>query len=170
MDRGTDEKVADFRGMAGGRGEWEGEGDTYAGDYLSGVCSGGGTPSLRRTGEHPSSGVQKMAGVGRTPLAGMCGREVDFSNRTKFSVGRGKMKKIYTTAEDFAKEFVREATQSKGLWVGGTFEVEEKVVSIKAFNKWVQRVECNGVQDGQDFGTQREMRDWIVRFVQGGKR
>lgn len=69
------------------------------------------------------------------------------------------MKTDYKTAADFAKDVVM---HSKNAWVSGFFCVGGQTVGIKAFGKWVQVLQVNQTRDGQQFATQRAMKDYIV--------
>ena len=72
------------------------------------------------------------------------------------------MKQHYDTATDFASDVAREA---KGAWVNGTFDVNGTQVGIKAYGKWVQRINANCLTDGGEFKTQAAMRSFIVSHV-----
>jgi hypothetical protein len=68
----------------------------------------------------------------------------------------------YDTPEAFAKDVAKHA--SKG-WVNGTYDVNGQAVGIKAYGKWVQRMNVNCLTDGSEFKTQRDMVAWIVQLI-----
>lgn len=72
------------------------------------------------------------------------------------------MKQHYDTPEEFAADVAKHA---KSAWVNGTFDVNGQAVGIKAYNKWVQRINCNCLTDGGEFSTQAAMRAFIVSHV-----
>ena len=66
------------------------------------------------------------------------------------------------TAETYAADCV--AMAQKG-WINGTETIEGKTVGIKAHGKWIQRIEVNGMRDSGEFGTQRDMREFIITAI-----
>lgn len=72
------------------------------------------------------------------------------------------MKTQYNTPEEFATDVVKNA---RGAWVNGTFDVNGQAVGIKAYGKWVQRINCNCLTDSGEFRTQKDMREFIVAHV-----
>lgn len=72
------------------------------------------------------------------------------------------MKTTYNTPEEFAKDVAKSA---RGAWVNGTYIVDGQEVNIKAFDTWVQRINCNCLTDGGSFDTQKAMRQFIVDHV-----
>lgn len=72
------------------------------------------------------------------------------------------MKQHYDTPEEFAADV---AKASRGAWVNGTFDVNGQAVAIKAYGKWVQRINCNCLTDGGEFATQKAMREFIVSHI-----
>jgi hypothetical protein len=72
------------------------------------------------------------------------------------------MKNHYDTPEEFAKDVV---TAARSAWVNGTFNVNGQTVAIKAYGKWVQRINCNCLTDGGEFRTQGAMKAFIIAHV-----
>lgn len=72
------------------------------------------------------------------------------------------MRTHYDTPEAFAADVAKEA---KGAWVNGTYDVNGQLVGIKAYNKWVQRISCNCLNDSGEFPTQAAMKAFIVNHV-----
>lgn len=72
------------------------------------------------------------------------------------------MKETYPTPELFAADVVKAA---RGAWVNGTYTVASRPVGIKAYGKWVQRIQCNGMIDSGQFRTQRDMAAFIVSHI-----
>ena len=66
--------------------------------------------------------------------------------------------------ESFAKDVTKEASQNQ--WVNIRTEIAGKIVGIKAYGKWVQRIEVNSApyQSGE-FKTQKAMREFIVNAI-----
>lgn len=72
------------------------------------------------------------------------------------------MKQQYSTAAEFARDVARDA---RSAWVNGHFNVNGTVVAIKAYGKWVQRINANCLTDSGEFKTQREMIAFIVSHI-----
>ena len=72
------------------------------------------------------------------------------------------MKTHYTTREEFARDVAKHA---RGQWVNGHFDVNGQIVAIKAYGKWVQRMNVNCLTDSGEFSTQRDMRQFIERLI-----
>ena len=72
------------------------------------------------------------------------------------------MKQHYESAADFAADVVRNA---KTGWINGQFDVNGSTVGIKAYGKWIQRINVHCLTDGAEFRTQKAMRDYIVNFI-----
>lgn len=72
------------------------------------------------------------------------------------------MKQNYSTPEEFAADVTKYA---KNDWVNGSFDVNGTIVGIKAYGKWVQRINANCLTDGAEFKTQKAMREFIVSHI-----
>jgi len=72
------------------------------------------------------------------------------------------MRSTYETPEAFAADVAKEA---KAAWVNGTYDVNGQAVGIKAYGKWVQRINCNCLTDGGEFATQTAMKAFIVAHI-----
>lgn len=48
------------------------------------------------------------------------------------------MKPTYATPEEFAADLIKHA---KGAWVNDVFEVSGRIVEIKMFDLWIQRIQ-----------------------------
>lgn len=72
------------------------------------------------------------------------------------------MKTEYDTPEEFARDVAKE---SRGAWINGTYMVNGQAVGIKAYGKWIQRINCNCLTDSGDFPTQKAMRAFIVSHI-----
>ena len=72
------------------------------------------------------------------------------------------MKLEYDNPEEFARDV---AAQCKGNWINGTWNVNGQQVGIKAYGKYVQRINVNCITDGGEFKTQKAMREFIVSMI-----
>lgn len=73
------------------------------------------------------------------------------------------MGKNFETAADFARDVVRRARDG---WVNEAVTVAGKAVQVKAYGKWVQALVVNGgPRHSSEFGTQRDMREFITTAV-----
>lgn len=60
------------------------------------------------------------------------------------------------------------ANASKGKWLSCTVDVEGRSVGVKAFGKWVQRLECNGIRATvEECKTLKDFKPKVLSAIEG---
>jgi pantothenate kinase-related protein Tda10 len=69
------------------------------------------------------------------------------------------------TISEFIKEVNDLRKQNKNKWVAGVFTVEGQAVGYKAYGTWVQRIERNGIRDGNSQCSVKDFNKFLNDFL-----